>query len=58
MSATGRPPTELTESGSKVRSGLEELQQGVGTLSENLKITTVDKDWGLAIFGSLQGRAL
>lgn len=39
-------------------SQLNQLQQGVEKLGQNLKVTTVDKSWGLAIFGSLNGEML
>ena len=42
----------------QLESGLGRLQAGVERLGQNLKVTTVDKQWGLAVFGSLNGEML
>jgi hypothetical protein len=49
---------QLAEGSKQLELGLKELKSGVEKLGENLKVTTVDKDWGVAIFGSINGEML
>ncbi len=58
------PPTPETGMGIdseallQLQTGVHQLQAGVEQLGKNLKVTTLDKDWGIAIFGSLTGEML
>lgn len=66
MDPAAGPPTDeeevsmenLVDGMQQMQAGMGELQQGVEKLGENLKVTTVDKSWGVAIFGSLNGEML
>lgn len=56
--AGNAPVGGIADGAQQTASQLNQLQQGVEKLGQNLKVTTVDKNWGLAIFGSLNGEML
>lgn len=42
----------------QMQEGMEKIGVGMEKIGENLKITTVDKSWGIGVFGSLNGEML
>ncbi len=49
---------ELRQEIEQLQAGMQQMQQGMEKIGENLKVTTVDKNWGIGIFGSLNGEML
>lgn len=42
----------------QMQTGLGQLQQGLETVGKSLRVTTVDENWKVAIFGSLTGEMI
>jgi hypothetical protein len=49
---------QLQQQIEQLQAGMQQMQKGMGQLEENLKVTTVDKSFGIGIFGSLNGEML
>lgn len=53
--SNGTASDQLQSGMKEIKTGMEQLQQGLETVGKNLRVTTVDENWKVAVFGSITG---